>query len=140
MMHSVSSDVWSRRGKNLIYNKPLFSQHCFTFCLFVCSRALIAGGAAPEIEVALRLMETSQSLSGMEAYCVRAFAEAMEVIPFTLAENAGLQPIAVVTELRKRHANGEKTAGINVRKVCWWALFGYYSLCVLILVYSTARV
>ena len=48
---------------------------------------------------------------------MRAFAEAMEVIPSTLAENAGLNPISVVTELRKRHANGERTAGINVRKV-----------------------
>ena len=81
------------------------------------ARALIAGGGAPETEVALRLMEYSHTLSGMEAYCVRGFAEALEVIPYTLAENAGLNPIGVVTELRKRHANGEKTAGINVRKV-----------------------
>ena len=80
-------------------------------------RAVIAGGGAPEIEVALRLMEHSQSLTGMEAYCVRAFAEAMEVIPSTLAENAGLNPIAVVTELRNRHAQGERNTGINVRKV-----------------------
>ncbi|XP_064403346.1 T-complex protein 1 subunit delta-like [Halichondria panicea] len=79
-------------------------------------RALIAGGGAPETEVALRLLEYSQTLSGMEAYCVRGFTDAMEVIPYTLAENAGLNPIGVVTELRKRHANGEKTAGINVRK------------------------
>ncbi len=80
-------------------------------------RALIAGGGAPEIEVAVRLMEYAQTLSGMEAYCIRGYAEAMEVIPSTLAENAGLHPIGVVTELRKRHANGEKTAGINVRRV-----------------------
>jgi T-complex protein 1 subunit delta len=46
----------------------------------------------------------------------RAFAEAMEVIPYTLAENAGLNPMAIVTELRNRHENGEKTAGINVKK------------------------
>ena len=62
-------------------------------------------------------MTYSQSLTGMEAYCVRGFAEAMEIIPYTLAENAGLNPIAVVTELRNRHAKGEKNAGINVRKV-----------------------
>ena len=62
-------------------------------------------------------MEYSQTLTGMEAYCVRGFAEAMEVIPYTLAENAGLNPIAVVTDLRNRHAKGEKNAGINVRKV-----------------------
>ena len=62
-------------------------------------------------------MRYAQTLSGMEAYCIRSYAEAMEVIPSTLAENAGLHPIGVVTELRKRHANGEKTAGINVRRV-----------------------
>lgn len=53
----------------------------------------------------------------MEAYGVRAFAEALEVIPFTLAENAGLNPIEIVTELRNRHAQGDTAAGINVRKV-----------------------
>ena len=53
----------------------------------------------------------------MEAYCFQAYADALEVIPITLAENAGLNPIAIVTELRNRHALGEKNAGINVRKV-----------------------
>ena len=48
---------------------------------------------------------------------MRAFAEALEVIPFTLAENAGLNPIEIVTELRNRHAQGDASAGINVRKV-----------------------
>ena len=43
--------------------------------------------------------------------------EALEVIPYTLAENAGLSPISVVTELHKRHSEGEKNAGTNVRKV-----------------------
>jgi len=52
----------------------------------------------------------------MEAYCFQAYAEALEVIPTTLAENAGLNPIAIVTELRNRHAKGERSAGINVRK------------------------
>lgn len=107
------------RGSNkLVIDEAERSIHdalCVIRCL-VKKRALIAGGGAPEIEVALRLMEYSQTLKGMEAYCVRAFAEAMEVIPSTLAENAGLSPISVVTELRKRHANGERTAGINVRK------------------------
>lgn len=55
-------------------------------------------------------------MQGMESYCVRAFAEAMEVVPYTLAENAGLNPIQIVTELRNKHAAGEKYAGINVRK------------------------
>jgi T-complex protein 1 subunit delta len=90
--------------------------------IFVNFRALIAGGGAPEIELALRLTEYSRTLSGMESYCVRAFADAMEVIPSTLAENAGLNPISTVTELRNRHAQGEKTSGINVRKVITYSL------------------
>jgi len=47
---------------------------------------------------------------------VRAFAEAMEIIPYTLAENAGLNPMNIVTELRNRHVNGNMYDGINVRK------------------------
>ena len=82
----------------------------------VKKRALIAGGGAPEIHVSRRLAEHAQTLKGMEAYCFAAYADALEVIPTTLAENAGLNPISLVTELRNRHAKGEKTAGINVRK------------------------
>ena len=63
-------------------------------------------------------MEYANTITGVEQYCFRQYAEALEIIPFTLAENAGLSPIATVTELRNRHAQGEKTAGINVRKVC----------------------
>ena len=81
---------------------------------------MIAGGGAPEIELSQRLAEYANSLTGMEQYCFRSFAEALEVIPFTLAENAGLNPISTVTELRARHAQGEKNAGINVRKVCFF--------------------
>uniref|UniRef100_A0A8B9JX86 T-complex protein 1 subunit delta n=1 Tax=Astyanax mexicanus TaxID=7994 RepID=A0A8B9JX86_ASTMX len=107
------------RGSNkLVIEEAERSIHdalCVIRCL-VKKRALIAGGGAPEIELALRLAEFARSLGGMEAYCVRAYADALEVIPSTLAENAGLNPISTVTELRNRHAQGEKTAGINVRK------------------------
>lgn len=107
------------RGSNkLVLEEAERSIHD-AFCVIRClvkKRALIAGGGAPEIELALRLMEYSHTLSGMEQYCFRAFSDAMEVVPFTLAENAGLNPIGSVTELRNKHAQGEKTAGINVRK------------------------
>ncbi|KAL6001981.1 T-complex protein 1 subunit delta [Asimina triloba] len=78
---------------------------CTMLCVVRClvnKRFLIAGGGAPEIE--------------LSSYCVREFAEALEAIPYTLAENAGLNPIAIVTELRNRHAQWEINAGINVRK------------------------
>jgi T-complex protein 1 subunit delta len=84
---------------------------------------MIAGGGAPEIELAVRLAEYAQSLSGVQQYCIRAFAEALEVIPYTLAENAGLNPIATVTELRNRHAQNDKNAGINIRKVIFIDFF-----------------
>ncbi|PIO24623.1 hypothetical protein AB205_0023340, partial [Aquarana catesbeiana] len=107
------------RGSNkLVIEEAERSIHdalCVIRCL-VKKRALIAGGGAPEIELSLHLNEYARTLSGMESYCIRAFADALEVIPFTLAENAGLNPISTVTELRNRHAQGEKTAGINVRK------------------------
>ncbi|KAM7448923.1 T-complex protein 1 subunit delta [Porites harrisoni] len=107
------------RGSNkLVLEEAERSLHdalCVVRCL-VKKRALIAGGGAPEIEVSIRLAEHARTLTGMEAYCVRAFAEALEIIPYTLAENAGLNPIATVTDLRNRHAQGETTAGINVRK------------------------
>ena len=77
---------------------------------------LIPGGAAPETEVSVALSRAAKSMSGMEAYCVEAFAEALDIIPFTLAENAGLSPVEIVTELRRRHAAGEAGAGINVKK------------------------
>lgn len=48
--------------------------------------------------------------------CVRTFGEALEVIPYTLAENAGLNPIVVVTELRNRHQKGFTSAGISMKK------------------------
>jgi T-complex protein 1 subunit delta len=80
-------------------------------------RALIGGGGAPEIHVSRLLSQYAQGLKGMEAYCFQAYADALEVIPTTLAENAGMNPIAIVTELRNRHALGERNAGINVRTV-----------------------
>lgn len=107
------------RGSNKLVleevDRSLHDALCVVRCL-VKKRAVIAGGGAPEIEMALQLAAHSQTLEGVDAYCFRAFANALEVIPCTLAENAGLNPISTVTELRNRHAKGEKNAGINVRK------------------------
>jgi len=94
--------------------RSLHDALCVVRCL-VKKRALIAGGGAPEIHVSRMLAQYAQSLKGMEQYCFQAYADALEVIPTTLAENAGLNPIAIVTELRNRHALGERNAGINVR-------------------------
>jgi len=95
--------------------RSLHDALCVVRCL-VKKRALIAGGGAPEVHMSRMLAQHAQTLQSLEAYSFQAFAEALEVIPTTLAENAGLNPITIVTELRNRHAMGEKTAGINVRK------------------------
>jgi len=79
-------------------------------------KAILPGGGAPEIEIAVRLQELSTQTLGLKSYCIRAFGEALEIIPYTLAENAGLNPINIVTELRNKHINGEPYSGINVKK------------------------
>ena len=109
-MHCVLSVALSRRGRFTLGK-------CQRYALIHRSRALIAGGGAPEIHVSRLLSQYAHTLKGMEAYCFQAYADALEIIPTTLAENAGLNPIAIVTELRNRHALGERNAGINVRKV-----------------------
>ncbi len=75
---------------------------------------VVAGAGAPEIELAKGLRTFANSLSGREQLAVQAFADSMEVIPRTLAENAGLDPIDVLTELKSSHDKGMKWAGINV--------------------------
>jgi T-complex protein 1 subunit delta len=106
------------RGANaLILDEAERSLHdalCVIRCL-VKKKALIAGGGAPEIEIASQLSKQSRALTGTEAICWKAFADAMEVIPTTLAENAGLNSIKVVTELRYKHEIGEKNAGVSIK-------------------------
>jgi len=96
------------RGSNqLVLDEAERSLHdalCVVRAL-VKKRALVPGGAAVEMEVAQKLQEYSRSIFGTNSYCVRAFGEALEIIPYTLAENAGMDPINFVTELRNRHIN-----------------------------------
>lgn len=75
---------------------------------------VVPGGGAIEIELSKRLRQFSQSLSGRERLAVEEFASALEFIPSTLAENAGLDPIDVLTELKARHNLDEKHAGLNL--------------------------
>lgn len=75
---------------------------------------IVAGGGSPELEVSRQLKKYAETLPGREQLAVMGFAEALEVIPTTLAENAGLDPIDVLSELRARHEKGEIWAGIEV--------------------------
>lgn len=83
----------------------------------------------------MQLGKWAKTLRGLESHCVSAYAEAFEIIPYTLAENAGLHPIQIVTELRNKHATGEKTFGINVRKVSFVLCKCYDDIRVLLRIY-----
>jgi thermosome len=78
------------------------------------NKLVVPGGGAIEIELARRLREFSQGLTGREQLAVEEFASALEFIPTTLAENAGMDPIDVLTELKAKHDAGEKNAGLNL--------------------------
>ncbi|GAB6879453.1 thermosome subunit alpha [Halorubrum gandharaense] len=74
---------------------------------------VLPGGGAPETELALQLRDFADSVGGREQLAVEAFADALEVIPRTLAENAGLDPIDSLVDLRSRHDAGEFGAGLD---------------------------
>jgi thermosome len=75
---------------------------------------VVAGGGSPEIEVALKLKQWATTLGGREQLAAEAFANALEVIPRALAENAGLDPIDILVEIRKAHEEGKKDYGVDV--------------------------
>jgi thermosome len=77
---------------------------------------IVAGGGAPELEVARVLRDYADTLLGREALAVQQYAEALEAVPTTLSENAGLDPIDIISELRARHEKGEVWAGVDVHE------------------------
>jgi thermosome len=77
--------------------------------------AIVVGGGAPESYVAGKIREWANTLSGREQLAAEKFAESLEVIPLTLAENAGMDPIDTITELRARQGKGSKSAGIDAK-------------------------
>ncbi len=74
---------------------------------------VVAGGGAPEAEVSRLLKGYSQRMSGMEQLAVQAYAEALEIIPLSLAENAGMDPISSLIEVRAKHQANLKWVGID---------------------------
>ncbi|MGV8174997.1 MAG: thermosome subunit alpha [Methanothrix sp.] len=80
----------------------------------VQDKLLVAGGGAPEVELALRLRAYASTVGGREQLAIEAFANAMEIIPKTLAENAGLDQIDSLVALRSQHEKGVKGAGLDM--------------------------
>ncbi|ORM39703.1 T-complex protein 1 subunit delta [Babesia sp. Xinjiang] len=114
-----TASVLVRASNSLMLDEAERSLHdalCVVRCL-VKKRAIVAGGGATEMALSQRLSAWAATLDGVEQVCVKAFAEALEVIPYTLAENAGLHPLMVITELRSKHLGKDGTSyGINSKK------------------------
>jgi len=78
------------------------------------SGQVVGGGGGTEVELAQELRDHADTVGGREQLAINAFADALEVVPRTLAENAGYDPIDILVDLRNRHESGDMFAGINV--------------------------
>lgn len=110
-----TSTILLRGSNNLVLDEAERSIHD-ALCVMrsiVKNNKIVSGGGAIEIELSRQLEEYSQVLKGADNLIVRKFSEALESIPFTLAENCGMDPIKTVTEIRNRHKNGQKECGIK---------------------------
>jgi thermosome len=76
--------------------------------------AVLTGGGSVLAALSRDLRTFAETVGGREQMAIEAFASALEIIPRTLAENAGLDPVTTLIELRKAHADGQSHAGINV--------------------------
>jgi len=74
----------------------------------------VTGGGSSAVEIAMRLREYAASIGGREQIAIDAYASALEVIPTALSENAGLDPIDILINMRKAHKDGKVNAGLNV--------------------------
>lgn len=81
----------------------------------VKNRGIVAGGGAIEIEIWRALEQHAQTIRGVESMIIEEYAQAMEVIPFTLAQNCGLNPVKIVTEMRNKHMNQFTFCGLKAR-------------------------
>ena len=77
--------------------------------------AIVAGGGSPEAYVATQLKEWADSFDGREQLAIKKYAEALEAIPLTIAENAGMDPIDTMANLRAKQSQGRKWTGIDAR-------------------------
>jgi len=75
---------------------------------------VVGGGGATEVELAQNLRDYADSVGGREQLAINAFADTLEIVPRTLAENAGFDPIDTLVDLRNKHDAGETWSGINV--------------------------
>jgi thermosome len=80
----------------------------------VKDKKIVAGGGAPETELSLQLRRYASSVGGRIQLAIEAFASALEIIPRSIAENAGLDPIDMIVAIRAAHEAGNRTFGLDV--------------------------
>ena len=105
-----------RGGTELIIDEVDRSLHD-ALCVIrdvVVDQKIVGGGGAPELETAIQLREYASTLGGREQLAVEIFADSLDIIPKTLAENAGLDQIDILMKLRAAHQKGNKFAGFDV--------------------------
>ena len=78
--------------------------------------SIVAGGGSPEAYLAGQLKELADTFDGREQLAIKQYAEALESIPLTIAENAGMDPIDTIITLRAKQSSGKKSIGINARE------------------------
>jgi thermosome len=114
--HSVT--VMIRGGSEHVVDEAERSFHD-ALCVVrnaVEDQKIVAGGGAPEAETAKQLRDYALKVGGREQLAIEAYAEALEAIPLTIAQNSGLDPIDIMVELRSKHAHPEnKWFGVQVR-------------------------
>ncbi|MFX0185976.1 MAG: TCP-1/cpn60 chaperonin family protein, partial [Candidatus Hodarchaeota archaeon] len=111
-----SVTILIRGGTELVVDEAERSIHdaiCVVRNVFE-DKKIVAGGGAPEAFVSRKLHKFAESLIGREQLAVQAFADALEIVPRTLAENAGLDPIDIIVALRSEHESGNHKAGVDV--------------------------
>jgi len=94
-------------------------ERSLTDAIKVCKAAIedgrvVAGGGAVEVEVSMKIREWAPSLGGREQLAAESFAQALEIVPRTLAENAGLDPIDILVEMKRAHEEGKVMYGVDV--------------------------
>ena len=78
--------------------------------------SIVAGGGSPEAYLSTELNEWADSYDGREQLAMKQYAEALEAIPLTIAENAGMDPIDTIITLRANQSSGKQTMGINAKE------------------------
>ena len=114
--HPKSVVVFIRGGTELVVDEADRSIHDALSVVKDCIEepSIVGGGGAPELEVAKELRKYAETLQGREQLAVKVFADSLEIIPKTLAQNAGFDQIEILMKVRAAHGKGLKFAALNL--------------------------